>query len=106
MHDAFNELSPELQGVLRSKRAFHDGEQDLRQYGIKLKQGHTYPANDHPVIIRHPDTGQPTLYVNQSFTSHLLDTPSWESSMLLVVSLTEFDRMSDINAESNGRLKP
>ena len=83
MHDAFNELSPELQGILRSKRAFHDGEQDLRQYGIKLKQGHTYPANDHPVIIRHPDTGQPTLYVNQSFTSHLLDTPSWESSMLL-----------------------
>ena len=31
MHDAFNELSPELQGVLRSKHAFHDSEQDLRQ---------------------------------------------------------------------------
>ena len=61
MHDAFNELSPELQGVLRSKHGFHDSEQDLRQYDIKLKQGHTYPANDHPVIIRHPDTGQPTL---------------------------------------------
>jgi len=83
MHLAFEDLSPDLKSLLLKQVAFHDGEQDLRQYGIRLKPDQTYPAHPHPLVIRHPTTGAPTLYVNESFTSHIIGMASWESSMLL-----------------------
>ena len=54
MQAAYAELSRELQAYLRTKRALHDGEIDLARYGIRLKNGQTYPANSHPVVIAHP----------------------------------------------------
>ena len=83
MHTAWNELSEPLKALLRDKTAFHDGEIDLRNYGIKLKPGQTYPAASHPVVISHPETGKPILFVNSSFTSHIEGLPRWESNMLL-----------------------
>ena len=80
---AFEELSPELQQYLMQQSAFHDGELDLMRYGIRLKPGQSYPAHTHPVVIQHPKTEKPVLYVNEGFTAHLLNVPSFESDLIL-----------------------
>jgi taurine dioxygenase len=83
MYQAYEELSDDLKALLSDKVAFHDGEVDLRSYGIKLLPGQEYPSADHPVIVQHPETGKPILFVNRSFTSHIRGIPLWESRMLL-----------------------
>jgi taurine dioxygenase len=83
MYAAYSELSNDLKALLMGKTAFHDGEIDLRNYGIKLRAGQQYPQASHPVIARHPETGGPLLFVNGSFTSHIEGMPRWESEMLL-----------------------
>lgn len=83
MHAAYDSLSTSLQSLLRDKTAFHDGEHDLKHYGIKLEPGQEYPAHSHPVVITHPITGRATLFVNPGFTTHIEGLPQWESKMLL-----------------------
>ena len=83
MYEAYNELSADLKNLLHSKFAFHDGEIDLRNYGIRLKPGQVYPKATHPVIPKHPETQRPYLFVNGSFTSHIEGIAKWESDMLL-----------------------
>lgn len=83
MHEAFGELSPDLQSLLLTKTAYHDGEIDLRNYGVRLRDGQTYPKASHPLVPRHPESGRPYLFANGSFTSHIEGIPRWESDMLL-----------------------
>lgn len=83
MHEAFGELSPDLQSLLLTKTAYHDGEIDLRNYGVRLRDGQTYPKASHPLVPRHPENGRPYLFANGSFTSHIEGIPRWESDMLL-----------------------
>lgn len=83
MHEAFDKLSPDLQSLLLSKTAYHDGEIDLRNYGVRLRDGQTYPKASHPLVPRHPENGRPYLFANGSFTSHIEGIPRWESDMLL-----------------------
>jgi taurine dioxygenase len=83
MHAAFDELSPDLQTLLIGKTAYHDGEIDLRNYGIRLRDDQTYPKASHPLVPRHPQNGRPFLFANGSFTSHIEGIPRWESDMLL-----------------------
>jgi taurine dioxygenase len=83
MHEAFDELSPDLQSLLLSETAYHDGEIDLRNYGVRLRDGQTYPKASHPLVPRHPENGRPYLFANGSFTSHIEGIPRWESDMLL-----------------------
>ena len=83
MCEAYNELSPAMKDFLLDKTAFHDGEIDLANYGIRLKVGQSYPKASHPVIVKHPVTGQAILYVNKSFTSHIEQLKKWESDAVL-----------------------
>ena len=62
MYEAYASLSPDLKTFLSNHRAFHDGEKDLRQYGIKLRAGQEYPSSSHPVVVGHPETGKPSLF--------------------------------------------
>lgn len=48
---------------------------------------HFNPASPHwahPVVIRHPDTGAPALFVNRQMTHHILGMPHEESEELLL----------------------
>ena len=83
MYEAYDALSDDLKNLLINKSAFHDGEIDLRNYGIRLKPGQVYPKASHPVIPVHPETNRPYLFVNGSFTSHIEGIAKWESDMLL-----------------------
>lgn len=63
--------------------ARHDGARDLANYGITLRADQHYPSAVHPVVIAHPQTGKPVLFVNDSFTTAIEGLPRWESDMLL-----------------------
>ncbi len=86
---AFNALSPSMQQMLGSLSAVHD-------FRVAANASGSYAASDlvsedfdgqnqycHPVVIKHPDTGQAALFVNEGFTSHLQGFDAAESQMLL-----------------------
>jgi len=83
MSAAYQQLSTPMQTLLLGKHAYHDGEIDLRNYGIRLKAGQSYSSATHPVITKHPESGLPNLFVNGSFTSHIEELQRWESDMIL-----------------------
>jgi taurine dioxygenase len=42
-----------------------------------------FAPSEHPVVRTHPETKQPHLFVNGSFTTHVRDLPRHESASLL-----------------------
>ncbi len=83
MIEAFRSLSAPIQSMLLELSAHHSGEQDLRAYGVQLKAGQTYPSADHPLVIRHPETGDPVLFVNETFTEKINELSPRESRAIL-----------------------
>jgi taurine dioxygenase len=83
MQEAFSSLSKPVQSLLVGLTAYHSGYQDLRTYGYEPKPGQTYPCATHPVVIRHPDTGKPVLFVNEAFTEKINELAPLESKALL-----------------------
>lgn len=85
MYEAYATLSDPVKALLQNLTAFHDGYKDLRHYGYEPKPGETYPQASHPVVIAHPDTGRPVLFVNEPFTSHIHELSRLESDALLTM---------------------
>ena len=85
MQEAYATLSAPIQKLLLGLTAFHDGHKDLESYGIKTKPGQTYPTANHPVVIAHPETGRPVLFVNEPFTRHINEVSRPESDALLTM---------------------
>lgn len=92
MGQAYDALSDGLKRTLRGLRAVHSSR---HVFGIKAQQANPdrqdrflnpkLATQDavHPVVIRHPDTGRPTLYVNAGFTTHFEGWTEKESKSLL-----------------------
>ncbi len=83
MYEAYTALSAPLRALLENLTAIHDGRKDLAAYNYSLKAGQIYPAAEHPVVVRHPETGRKLLFVNSSFTSHIPQLRRGESDALL-----------------------
>ncbi|MDA1074973.1 MAG: TauD/TfdA family dioxygenase [Proteobacteria bacterium] len=84
MYLAYDMLSDVMKGMLENLVGVHDGAMPyLSGYGVSPPTGETYPKNEHPVVIRHPDTGKKILFVNSGFTSHIKGMRPWESRALL-----------------------
>ncbi|MCG2842110.1 TauD/TfdA family dioxygenase [Sandaracinobacter sp. RS1-74] len=67
-----------------------DAEHDIvRSFGGRVTEERReqlrrdFPAVRHPVVRRHPETGEKILYVNYTFTSRILDIDPSESEQLL-----------------------
>ena len=86
---AYRGLSCAMQTLLQPLNAVHD-------FRVAAVSSGTYSAADlasgdfdgtnrwtHPVVVEHPETGFPTLYVNPGFTSHLEGFERSESDSLL-----------------------
>ena len=81
---AYESLSPAYKRLLDGLTAVHDGAQAWTAgYGSKPEPGKTFPATEHPVVPRHPVTGQKFLYVNSGFTSHIVQLSRDESASVL-----------------------
>jgi taurine dioxygenase len=81
---AYESLSPAYKAFLDTLTAVHDGALAWTAgYGSKPEPGKTFPASEHPVVARHPVTGQKFLYVNASFTTHIVQLQRDESQAVL-----------------------
>ena len=90
MIEAYELLSPAMKRCLDGLEAAHDITGPLRR---AIAGGHSvgdlesvraaWPDEIHPVVCRHPDTGQKFLYVNSNFTTYLHGMSESESNALL-----------------------
>ena len=93
MSMAFESLSPGLRSTLEGLRAVHSTAHVFGAEGGYAKTddvggriGNAAAATQeavHPVVIRHPDTGRKTLYVNVAFTVRFEGWTAAESAPLL-----------------------
>ncbi len=71
-YSAFERLSPTERDHLRGLRVVHEG------------QGETYYHHSvHPLVVTNPDNGRHALYLNQMFSTRVLDFPAAEGNELL-----------------------
>lgn len=92
MTAAFGALSKPMQAFLMGLRAVHSSrhafgasQTDHESYKTGRLQNSDKATQDanHPVVIRHPLSGKPALYVNPDFTTHIVGLSKTESQALL-----------------------
>jgi taurine dioxygenase len=84
MYLAYEFLSDPVKTLLDGLTAIHDGSLAWTAgYGAKPDPGKIYPQTEHPVVATHPRTGRKFLYVNASFTSHIVQLTRKESDAIL-----------------------
>jgi taurine dioxygenase len=81
MHLAYELLSPPVQTLLEGLTAIHDGL--IPWQGYTPPPEYVVPKSEHPVVVRHPETGRRLLFVNSGFTSHIVQVTRPESRSLL-----------------------
>ncbi len=82
-HDA---LSAPMQSFLAGLSAVHTSERNFSGYfGTRPDETRDggFPEATHPVVAAHPETGAKALYVNEIFTSHIVELEPEEGSALL-----------------------
>ena len=91
---ALKRLSPQYVAFLRTLKAVHSGVQQA-EFSRTGRRGGTVRRepveNVHPLVRKHPVTGEEALYVNRQFTRRIVDLKREESgkySLVLVISLT------------------
>lgn len=95
MYAAYESLSDRMKRFLDGLTAHHSGEDSYRKlFRVEtVDPGATWPAVDHPVVRRHPDSGRPALYVNREFTEYMNDLPKEEGKALLAFLLDHSERV-------------
>jgi taurine dioxygenase len=95
MYLAYELLSAPMKRFLEGLSAIHDGTgpySEQLEIGMgKPAQGEEYPRAEHPVVVRHPDTGRKLLYVNSGFTHHIVGLSKSESGALLDMLFRHID---------------
>jgi taurine dioxygenase len=86
MYAAHDALSESMKQMLGGLSAMHDGGPNYidraKRAGI-YDPAKVFPANPHPVIRTHPETGRKSIYVNKIFTQHIIGIPKDESRAIL-----------------------
>lgn len=81
---AYESLSDPIKTLLDGLTAIHDGREGWGNgYGSRPAPGEEFPATEHPVVARHPLTGRKFLFVNEAFTSRIVQLTRAESQALL-----------------------
>ena len=94
MYRAFETLAPDLRAQLRELRAVHSIADYMaepeREFAAKVARDDAagidrppIPEAEHPVVIRHPDTGREILYVSRGITRGIVGMERSSSSALL-----------------------
>lgn len=81
---AYASLSEPIKKLLEGLTAIHSGQEGWTNgYGAEPDPGQTFATSEHPVVVRHPVTGRPHLFVNRAFTTHIPQLTRPESNALL-----------------------
>ena len=75
MQLAYEMLSPQLKALLADLSAVH------ARVPSAGRQAQAGAAAEHPVVVRHPATGRPALFVNRAYTSHIPQLEPEDSDM-------------------------
>ena len=79
---AYEMLSDAMKAFLGGLTAIHDGAKPWTgSYGVKPEI--PFAKNEHPVVIRHPETGEKVLFVNRGFTMRIVQLARSESDSIL-----------------------
>lgn len=90
---AYESLSDRIKTLIDGLTAVHDGSLAWTAgYGAEPDPGKSYPKTEHPVVARHPRTGRKYLYVNASFTSHIVQLTRKESDAVLDLLFRHIER--------------
>ena len=89
---AYESLSEPLKRFLDGLTAVHDGRLAWGRYGAEPTADKPFPASEHPVVARHPVTGRKFLFVNETFTSHIVQLSRAESDALLQLLFRHVER--------------
>jgi taurine dioxygenase len=88
MTAAYDGLSATMQAVLEPLHAVHDiavMARPTQPSAARLAELHErYPPVEHPVIRTHPVTGQKAIFVNKTWTSHIVGLDRRDSDELLL----------------------
>lgn len=82
---AYELLPDSVREMITGRVAVHD---IARVFADRLNKSaeelrELYPPVEHPIVRTHPETGEPVLYVNTAFTSHIKDMDEGQSARLL-----------------------
>lgn len=84
MTEAYALLSEPVKALIGQLSAVHDGALPWREtYGKSPPPGTSYNRTVHPMVIAHPETGKPLLWVNRGFTTRIEGVSKLESRSLL-----------------------
>ena len=91
MGAAFDALSPDFQKMLEGLTALHSSRHVFGAQGLAAQANGERISNpelaiqdvEHPVVIRHPESGRRCLYVTPGFTRHIIGWSPDESEALL-----------------------
>ncbi|HVV07911.1 TauD/TfdA dioxygenase family protein [Amycolatopsis sp.] len=86
MAAAYDNLPADVQRRINGLRAVHDfvpGFSRFSDHEFLAARQDEFPPVEHPVVRIHPETGRCTLFVNQSFTTHIVGMDRDESDELL-----------------------
>jgi len=96
--EAYNRLSPEFQKRLEGLRAVHSA---VHQAEFSQQRGgpvRREPVeSEHPLVRKHPVTGEKALYVNQGFTRHIVGYTIEESDYLLKFLFDHISKGADFH---------
>jgi alpha-ketoglutarate-dependent taurine dioxygenase len=89
MYAAWDALSEPMRKMLDGLTAVHVVDltvERMGEYGTRFEAAYSRRnarQQVHPVVLTHPETGRKTLYVNESFTTRIVELDRLESSAVL-----------------------
>ncbi|TFY67745.1 hypothetical protein EVJ58_g1425 [Rhodofomes roseus] len=98
---ALKRLSPQFVAFLRTLKAVHSGVEQANYSRAGYRGGvvrRDPVENIHPVVRRHPVTGEEAIYVNRQFTRRIVGLKREESDAILELLYNHIDRSVDIQA--------
>jgi len=92
MYAAYDALSDSMKRFLEGLTSVHDGQAMLYGNPVALAQGKKAPPRfEHPVVATHPDTGRKLLFVNGTYTTHIVQLSRSESDAVLAFLYRHID---------------
>jgi len=91
MYAAYDALSEPLRTMLDGLSAVHSMAPVLQRMGSAIGQGYLFneqvhgAQNTHPVIRIHPETGRKALFVNEGWTTRIVELTPAESAHVLAI---------------------